>query len=94
MRGLSAMPGLRAGIATGNLPPNRANAARRLLHQYGVRPGQIVEVRGFADQKPIDPAIPNSPRNRRVSIVVRFQSTTGDGGRAAGITGTQEAVTA
>jgi chemotaxis protein MotB len=49
------------------------NAARRLLHQYGVRPEQVVEVRGFADQKQMYPQDPNDPRNRRISVVIRFQ---------------------
>jgi len=35
---------------------DRANAARRVLHAYGVRPEQVVEVRGFADQRPFVPA--------------------------------------
>ena len=61
------------GYSNWELSADRANAARRLLHQWGVRPGQIVEVRGFAEENPIDAAQPNNPRNRRVSIVVRFQ---------------------
>jgi chemotaxis protein MotB len=54
------------------LAADRANAARRLLHTNGVRPEQAVEMRGFADQRL--PADPNDPRNRRVSVVVKFQN--------------------
>jgi chemotaxis protein MotB len=55
------------------LAADRANAARRLLHANGVRPGQVVEMRGFADQHLLNPADPNDPRNRRISVVVKFQ---------------------
>lgn len=72
-----ARPFRRAGPSTGygnwELAVDRGNAARRLLHSYGVRPGQVVEVRGYADQKLLNPDDPNDPRNRRVSVVVKFQ---------------------
>jgi len=55
------------------LSVDRANAARRLLDTYGVRPNQVVEVRGYADQKLLNPNDPDDPRNRRVSVVVKFQ---------------------
>jgi chemotaxis protein MotB len=65
-----------AGPATGysnwELATDRANAARRLLHSYGVRPDQVVEVRGFADQHPFNENDPFDTKNRRVSVVVRF----------------------
>jgi chemotaxis protein MotB len=56
------------------LAADRANAARRLLHANGVRPAQVVEMRGFADQHLLNPADPNDPRNRRISVVVKFQN--------------------
>jgi chemotaxis protein MotB len=62
-----------SGYGNWELSADRANAARRLLHQYGVRPQQVVEVRGFADQKLLYPEDPNDPRNRRVSLVVKFE---------------------
>jgi flagellar motor protein MotB len=37
-------------------------------------PRQVVEVRGFADQKPLVPDAPEDPRNRRISVVVRFST--------------------
>ena len=61
-----------SGYGNWELSADRANAARRLLHQYGLRPEQVVEVRGFADQQLYDPADPNNARNRRISVVVRF----------------------
>jgi chemotaxis protein MotB len=54
------------------LAADRANTARRILHGFGVRPEQVVEMRGFAAQRLLDPADPDSPRNRRVSVVVKF----------------------
>jgi len=61
-----------SGYSNWELAVDRANAARRLLNSYGLRPGQIVEVRGFADQRPFNDQDPNDARNRRVSVVVRF----------------------
>jgi chemotaxis protein MotB len=61
-----------SGYSNWELSTDRANAARRLLHAYGVRPQQVVEVRGYADQQLLDQGNPESARNRRVSLVVRF----------------------
>ena len=71
-----ARPFRNAGPATGysnwELATDRANAARRLLHGYGVRPEQVVEVRGYADQQPFNSKDLYDARNRRISVVVRF----------------------
>ena len=61
-----------SGYSNWELSADRANAARRLLHAHGVLPGQVVEVRGFADRQLMRPAEPNDPRNRRISIVVKL----------------------
>jgi chemotaxis protein MotB len=61
-----------AGYGNWELASDRANAARRLLHTYGVKPSQIAEVRGFADQRLFNEQDPSDARNRRVSVVVRF----------------------
>jgi len=61
-----------SGYSNWELSSDRANAARRVLHQFGLPPERVVEVRGYADQHLMDPANPFSPRNRRVSIVVKF----------------------
>lgn len=61
-----------AGYSNWELAADRANAARRLLHLYGVRPEQVAEVRGYADQRLFNPQDRFDSRNRRVSIVVRF----------------------
>ncbi len=66
-----------SGYGNWELSVDRANAARRLLDTYGVRPEQAVEVRGFAHQKLLNPADPNDPRNRRISLVVKFVADAG-----------------
>jgi chemotaxis protein MotB len=55
------------------LSAGRANAARHILEAAGIPPGQVVELRGFADRRLLNTTDPNDPRNRRVSVVVRFQ---------------------
>ena len=52
------------------LSTDRANSARRLLQQNGVRPNQITQVRGYADQQLRKPAAPLDPSNRRISMIV------------------------
>ncbi|MDD2901015.1 MAG: flagellar motor protein MotB [Syntrophales bacterium] len=54
------------------LSADRANAARRLMGEEGVKPGQISEVRGYADRRLYVNDNPNDDRNRRVSIIVRY----------------------
>lgn len=61
-----------AAYGNWELSTERANAARRLLCSDGVRAGQVVEVRGFAELRPMDPADATGVRNRRISLVVQF----------------------
>jgi len=60
------------GYSNWELSADRANAARRSLHANSVRPEQVVEIRGFADRRLLFPETPASPRNRRISLVVKF----------------------
>jgi chemotaxis protein MotB len=60
------------GYSNWELSADRANAARRLLHSSGLRAQQVVEVRGFADQRLLMTEAPDDPRNRRISLVVKF----------------------
>jgi chemotaxis protein MotB len=53
------------------LSADRANAARRLLQQDGVRSDQVSQVRGYADQLLRVKANPFDPGNRRISILVK-----------------------
>jgi chemotaxis protein MotB len=52
------------------LSTDRANMARRVLEENGVRQGQILQVRGFADRDLKHPDNPMDSANRRVSILV------------------------
>jgi chemotaxis protein MotB len=56
------------------LSADRANSARRLLQQDGVRGNQVTQVRGYADQLLRVKANPYDPSNRRISILVKNQS--------------------
>ena len=67
--------GGRAGYSNWELSADRANSARRLMEDHGLRPGQVVQVRGFADRSLRDKENPESPSNRRVSVIVRYQNT-------------------
>lgn len=55
------------------LSADRANAARRLMQQNGVRADQVTQVRGYADQLLRVKGNPYDPSNRRVSILVKNQ---------------------
>jgi chemotaxis protein MotB len=53
------------------LSADRANSARRLLQQGGVRSDQVTQVRGYADQFLRVKSNPYDPSNRRISILVK-----------------------
>ena len=61
------------------LSADRANSARRLLQQHGVRADQVTQVRGYADQFLRVKNNPYDPSNRRITILVKNQ----DGDAAA-----------
>jgi chemotaxis protein MotB len=54
------------------LSTDRANAARRLMQQNGIRPDQVSQVRGFADERLRTPNNPLDPSNRRISVIVQY----------------------
>ena len=54
-----------------DLSADRANSARRLLQQDGVRQNQVTQVRGYADQMLRVKSNPTDPSNRRISILVK-----------------------
>jgi chemotaxis protein MotB len=58
------------------LSADRANSARRLLQQDGVRADQVTQVRGFADQLLRVKSNPYDPSNRRISILVKNNDDT------------------
>ena len=56
-----------------DLSTDRANEARRMMQIEGLRPGQISQVRGFADQRLRVASNPEDPSNRRISVIVQYQ---------------------
>ena len=56
------------------LSADRANAARRWMQGNGMRLDQVTQVRGFADQSLRDAAHPDSGSNRRVTLIIQYQS--------------------
>lgn len=56
------------------LSADRANAARRLMQQDGVRQDQVTQVRGYADQMLRVKDNPFDPSNRRISILVKNEN--------------------
>ena len=55
-----------------DLSSERANEARRMMQHEGVRPDQVSQVRGFADQRLRLPLQPEDPSNRRISLIVQY----------------------
>ena len=75
------------------LSSDRANAARRLMQESGIRQDQVTQVRGFADQRLRNAKDPLDPANRRISLIVQYlekepparpESTGGKSGAEAG----------
>jgi chemotaxis protein MotB len=60
------------------LSSDRANAARRLMQQSGLRADQVAQVRGFADQRLRRLKDPLDPSNRRISIIVQYLGKDGE----------------
>ncbi|MFZ0340465.1 MAG: flagellar motor protein MotB [Terracidiphilus sp.] len=60
-----------ADYSNWELSADRANSARRLLQQDGVRADQVTQVRGYADQLLRVKSNPYDPSNRRISILVK-----------------------
>ncbi|MEJ5357201.1 MAG: flagellar motor protein MotB [Desulfobacterales bacterium] len=72
-----------AGYNNWDLSTDRANAARRVLENGGVRDRQITSVNGYADRRLKNPARPFDYSNRRVTILVAFGAAGREGTHAA-----------
>jgi chemotaxis protein MotB len=57
-----------ANYTNWELSADRANIARRIMEDNGLRSDQVLQVRGFADRKLKNPNDPLDSANRRVSI--------------------------
>ena len=60
------------------LSADRANSARRLMQQSGLRPDQVSQVRGFADQRLRVGSDALDPSNRRISVIVQYIENSAD----------------
>jgi chemotaxis protein MotB len=60
------------GYSNWELSSDRANSARRIMEECGLRSDQVQQVRGFADQDLRVPAAPQDASNRRVSIIIKY----------------------
>jgi chemotaxis protein MotB len=65
-----ARPYVGPNYSNWELSVDRANTARKILVENGLRKDQVQEVRGFADQRLRRPENPMDFSNRRVSILV------------------------
>jgi chemotaxis protein MotB len=54
------------------LSTDRANAARRLMQERGLKPDQVSQVRGYAAQRLRKPDQPLDASNRRISVIVQY----------------------
>ena len=54
------------------LSTDRANAARHIMEDHGLRPDQVKQLRGFADQRLRNSKDPTNAGNRRISVIVQY----------------------
>ena len=79
------------GYGNWELSADRANAARRLMQQNGVREDQVSQVRGYADQRLRNQKDALDPSNRRISLIVQYMESNTDGAETAGPSATSVA---
>ena len=70
-----AFVGGEGGYSNWELSNDRANSARRELVRGGLDPARVMRVVGLADTVRMDRDNPESPQNRRISIVVMNKDT-------------------
>ena len=58
------------------LSVDRGNAARRVMETSGLKPNQVMEIRGFSDQDLRTPKDPEGASNRRISVIVKYVQPT------------------
>jgi chemotaxis protein MotB len=56
-----------------SLSAERAETTRATLEKNGIKADRFVQIEGVADTAPYNPNDPKDPRNRRVSITVKFK---------------------
>ena len=70
-------PYTRAGYNNWDLSTDRANSARRVIEEAGIRERQITSINGYADRRLKNPDKPMDYSNRRVTILVAFSASLG-----------------
>jgi len=55
-----------------DLSTERALSARKALEQTGLSPDRLTKIAGYADTVPLIQEDPRDPRNRRISIILKF----------------------
>jgi chemotaxis protein MotB len=60
------------GYTNWELSTDRANSARKLMEEHGLRPEQVEQVRGYADRQLRHPDDPTHASNRRISVIVQY----------------------
>jgi chemotaxis protein MotB len=56
------------------LSSERADSTRLVLEVYGVSPDRFVKIEGYADTLPFVPGDLYDARNRRISVVLKYQA--------------------
>ncbi|MDF2953470.1 MAG: Flagellar motor protein MotB [Thermodesulfobacterium sp.] len=69
-----AVPSRRGKLGNWELSTARALSAMLELEKNGVPPEKIISVAGYADNFPLFKDNPLDPRNRRITLVIKFQS--------------------
>jgi len=68
-------PYTRSGYNNWDLSTDRANSARRVIEENGIRERQITSINGYADRRLKNPDKPLDYSNRRVTILVAFSTS-------------------
>jgi chemotaxis protein MotB len=84
----------KSGYSNWELSADRANAARRIMQENGLRSDQVSQVRGYADQQLRDPKHPFDASNRRISVIVHYLEQKEAPPASAGAPGGETAVPA
>jgi len=72
------------GYGNWELSADRANAARRIMQDAGLRTDQVSQMRGFADRRPRENKGPEDDSNRRVTVIVQYQVKPGENAPGTG----------
>jgi chemotaxis protein MotB len=64
-----------AGLSNWDLSFARANNARTVLEQSGIRPNQVLRISAYGSERPINVADPLADENRRLSVLARREKT-------------------